>query len=108
MAGVGCDPREGFRHFNILKQGFDYDPDAEYIKLWCPELKDLPTHYAHCPWLMSEEEQKEYKCEIGTDYPKPMAIFENWKRYYPAEAKKGSLHKFMKGGKDKSKKTKTN
>ncbi|KAI8361698.1 DNA photolyase, FAD-binding/Cryptochrome [Blakeslea trispora] len=108
VAGVGCDPREGFRHFNILKQGFDYDPDAEYIKLWCPELKDLPTHYAHCPWLMSEEEQKEYKCEIGTDYPKPMAIFENWKRYYPAEAKKGSLHKFMKGGKDKSKKTKTN
>ncbi|RCH86356.1 hypothetical protein CU098_002195, partial [Rhizopus stolonifer] len=60
VAGVGCDPREGFRHFNILKQGLDYDKDGDYIKLWCPELAKLPIKYLHCPWLMSEEEQTKY------------------------------------------------
>lgn len=27
VAGVGNDPREN-RHFNMVKQGFDYDPDV--------------------------------------------------------------------------------
>lgn len=84
---MGCDPREGFRHFNVLKQSKDYDPEGFYIKLWCPELGDLPSHYVHCPWLMSPEEQKQYNCIIGSDYPEPMVMMESWKRHYPTAAK---------------------
>lgn len=84
---MGCDPREGFRHFNVLKQGKDYDPEGFYIKLWCPELQDLPSHFVHCPWLMSPEDQKKYNCVIGRDYPEPMVMIENWKRHYPTPAK---------------------
>ncbi|KAG2236542.1 hypothetical protein INT48_000842 [Thamnidium elegans] len=95
VSGVGCDPREGFRHFNVLKQSKDYDPYGSYIKLWCPELRDLPDQFVHCPWLMSPEEQKTYNCIIGQDYPKPMIIVENWKRHYPAATAKGKLSNYF-------------
>lgn len=102
VSGVGCDPREGFRHFNVLKQGKDYDPHGYYIKLWCPELRDLPEHFVHCPWLMSPEEQKTYHCIIGQDYPEPMVMIENWKRHYPAAAtSKGKISNFFKEEKTK-------
>lgn len=41
-AGVGADPRED-RYFNIAKQGGDYDPNADHIRLWVPEIKHLPN-----------------------------------------------------------------
>ena len=44
-AGVGTDPRA--RTFNIIKQAKDYDPTGEYIKMWVPELKDLPPSVIH-------------------------------------------------------------
>jgi deoxyribodipyrimidine photo-lyase len=107
VSGVGCDPREGFRHFNILKQGKDYDPDGSYIKLWCPELENLPTHLIHCPWRMTKEEQDEYKCKLGRDYPEePILLVENWKKHYPAAgvASKGKISNYFESKND-SKKT---
>jgi deoxyribodipyrimidine photo-lyase len=41
-AGVGSDPRED-RYFNIVKQASSYDPDGDFMRLWCPELARLPT-----------------------------------------------------------------
>ncbi|RDW80142.1 hypothetical protein BP6252_04780 [Coleophoma cylindrospora] len=42
VAGVGNDPRgENGRIFNPVKQGFDYDPQGEYVKAWVPELRAL-------------------------------------------------------------------
>ena len=55
--------------FNVVKQGKDYDPDGEYVRLWCPELLKVPKEYAHEPWRMSKEVQKEVGCVIGVDYP---------------------------------------
>lgn len=40
QAGVGNDPR-GSRRFNPAKQTHDYDPQGEYIKTWCPEVKEV-------------------------------------------------------------------
>lgn len=42
-SGVGNDPREGGvgRKFNPVKQGYDYDPQAEYVKTWVEEVKDV-------------------------------------------------------------------
>ncbi|POS87114.1 hypothetical protein EPUL_002110 [Erysiphe pulchra] len=39
VSGVGNDPRGEDRVFNPVKQAIDYDPYAEYVKTWCPELQ---------------------------------------------------------------------
>jgi DASH family cryptochrome len=46
VSGVGCDPR-GYRVFNPVKQAYDYDSKAEYVKAWVPELGGLETP-GHC------------------------------------------------------------
>ncbi|KAG1217080.1 hypothetical protein G6F35_009484 [Rhizopus arrhizus] len=82
----------------------DYDPDGDYIRLWCPELKNLPVEYVHCPWRMSKEEQEKYKCVIGKDYPEPILVVENWKRYYPSAPNGKRISDYFVA--DKNKKTK--
>ena len=44
-AGIGNDPREN-RKFNIIKQGLDYDPDGDYVKMWVPEIANLANQSA--------------------------------------------------------------
>jgi len=41
VAGVGNDPRGQARIFNPVKQAFEYDPQAEYVKAWVPETRGL-------------------------------------------------------------------
>jgi deoxyribodipyrimidine photo-lyase len=71
---VGNDSRDSF--FEVVGQGKHYDPDADYVTRWCPELEGLPPEYAHEPWAMSEREQAEYGVELGIDYPAPILDLE--------------------------------
>ena len=73
-AGVGNDAR-GFRYFNIMKQSKDYDPQGEYIRHWLPEIAMIPGDKIHEPWKLSAQEQKDYRIEIGVDYPRPIVDF---------------------------------
>ena len=73
-SGVGNDPRN--RYFNIVKQAKRYDSDGDYVRHWLPELSDVPDHYVHEPHTMSHEEQQEYGCVIGADYPEPIVDLE--------------------------------
>lgn len=41
IAGVGNDPRGEARIFNPVKQGWDYDPNGEYVKAWVQETREL-------------------------------------------------------------------
>jgi deoxyribodipyrimidine photo-lyase len=66
VAGVGNDSRN--RSFDVLSQAKRYDGDAEYVKLWVPELEALPPELAHAPWRLSDREAEEY----GVDYPDPL------------------------------------
>ena len=66
-AGVGSDPRED-RYFNILKQGKSYDPEAAYIKIWCPEIAHLPTDMLLNPALINQDARNRFA--LSTDaYP---------------------------------------
>lgn len=48
IASTGVDPKPYFqRLFNPWLQSKKYDPDAEYIKKWIPELKDIPSKEIH-------------------------------------------------------------
>ena len=60
------------RAYSVRKQSEDQDPDGEFIREWVPELSNVPTEFIHEPWLMSNEQQLEFNCEIGKNYPEPI------------------------------------
>ncbi|KAJ3232815.1 hypothetical protein HDU81_002723 [Chytriomyces hyalinus] len=91
VAGVGNDPRSD-RYFNVIKQGKDYDPEGAYVKLWCPELKNVPVSVIHCPWKMSFDEQKASEVALGVTYPLPIVEADAWKKHY-AYSTKGKVGK---------------
>lgn len=67
-ASTGTDSQPYFRYFNPWSQSKKFDPDAEYIKRWIPELEDVEPKDIHT-WHKSYKNHKEIK------YPKP--IFDN-------------------------------
>ncbi len=46
-ASTGCDSQPYFRIFNPWTQGQKFDPDAEYIKKYIPELKEFSPKEIH-------------------------------------------------------------
>ncbi len=60
------------RAYSVRKQSEDQDPDGEFIREWVPELSNVSTEFIHEPWLMSDEQQLEFNCVIGKDYPEPI------------------------------------
>lgn len=79
LAGVGSDPRHG-RIFNALRQARQYDPDAAYVSLWLPELRSVPQHLRHTPFLLSHLQLD------AMGYPRLEQIPEQWKPYMPDAA----------------------
>ncbi|CAM4784737.1 unnamed protein product [Rotaria magnacalcarata] len=77
VAGVGNDPREN-RHFNMIKQAFDYDFSGEFVRAWCPELARLPNEYIHTPWLAPSHILKGAGVELGVNYPRPIIVVAQW------------------------------
>ena len=69
---AGCTGVNTIRVYNPVKNSLEHDPEAEFIKKWCPEIAHLPLEYIHQPWLMSDMEQEMYRCRLGNDYPKPV------------------------------------
>jgi deoxyribodipyrimidine photo-lyase len=70
VAGVGNDSRD--RAFDVVGQAKRYDPDAEYVTRWLPELAGLPPSAAHEPWRASAATLADAGVELGVDYPEPM------------------------------------
>lgn len=62
-ASTGCDPQPYFRIFNPWLQSQKFDPEAQYIKKYIPELKNIR------PKIIHHEEG-----DRGIHYPKPMII----------------------------------
>jgi deoxyribodipyrimidine photo-lyase len=65
----------------MLKQAKDYDPHGEYVRLWCPELKDVPDEHVHHPWTWEGNVR---------DYPeKPIIMRPEWGRQQNRSAGEG-------------------
>ena len=73
IASVGTDSAPYFRRLlNPISQQRRHDPEGEYVRRWVPELRGVPDEHLAEPWRMSESEQQEAGCVIGSDYPAPI------------------------------------
>jgi len=69
VAGVGNDPRGQDRIFNPVKQAFDYDPQAEYVRAWVPETRGLiePGEVFQA-WTCKDEARRRENGLVGLDW----------------------------------------
>jgi deoxyribodipyrimidine photo-lyase len=71
-AGTGTDAAPYFRIFNPVTQSKKFDPDADYIRRWVPELKTVGNKQIHAPWEMAQAAQEKAGVIIGRNYPAPL------------------------------------
>lgn len=70
ISGTGADQKPYFRDMNPWIQSSKFDKDAEYIKKWVPELRDVEPNAIH-KWELYWNDQKYKKVA----YPKPMVSY---------------------------------
>tara|TARA_Y100000782_G_scaffold16406_1_gene16740 strand:+ start:6466 stop:7863 length:1398 start_codon:yes stop_codon:yes gene_type:complete len=83
VAGTGVDSQPYFRIFNPWSQSKKHDINAEFIKKWCPELKDVPAKDIH-KW--NDECEKYLK--NGVQYKKPIVDYSERREYVLKKYKK--------------------
>jgi deoxyribodipyrimidine photo-lyase len=67
-ASTGTDAQPYFRIFNPMTQGERYDPDAEYVREFVPELDGVPADAIHS-WHELDRGRREM---LAPDYPGPI------------------------------------
>ncbi|QHS16418.1 deoxyribodipyrimidine photo-lyase [haloarchaeon 3A1-DGR] len=67
-ASTGTDAQPYFRIFNPMTQGERYDPDAEYITTYVPELRGVDPDPIHS-WHELDPERRE---AVAPEYPEPI------------------------------------
>ena len=71
-AGSGADAAPYFRVFNPITQGEKFDETGDYVRKWCPELKDLPRKYLYQPWEAGPLILHQAGIKLGETYPHPI------------------------------------
>jgi deoxyribodipyrimidine photo-lyase len=72
IMGGGADSQPYFRIFNPWLQAKEYDPETNYIKMWIPELIEVPEKAIH-KWY------DEYVNFPNVKYSKPIVVYEEQK-----------------------------
>ncbi len=68
------------RVYNPTKNAQEHDPEADFIKQWCPELSHLPPQFAIEPWTMTQMDEVFYNFKLDVNYPKPIISMEESKK----------------------------
>lgn len=71
-ASTGADPQPYFRVFNPSLQSRKFDPGAQFIRRWVPELASLPNEFVHEPQKASAMDLLAAGVELGKNYPFPI------------------------------------
>ena len=72
ITGCGADAAPYFRIFNPTSQAQNFDPKGEYIRHWCPELKNLGNDAIHAPFEATPMALRAAGVELGVTYPHPI------------------------------------
>jgi deoxyribodipyrimidine photo-lyase len=72
VAGSGVDAAPYFRILNPVLQGERFDPEGSYVRKWVPELRRLPNHWIHKPWMAPQAELADAGLSLGKTYPRPI------------------------------------
>ncbi len=72
VAGCGTDAAPYFRIFNPIRQSEKFDPNANYIRRWVPELAGLGNKSIHAPWEADSMTLELAGVSLGRDYPLPI------------------------------------
>ncbi|NP_001234245.1 cryptochrome 2 isoform X1 [Solanum lycopersicum] len=72
ISGSLPDGHELERLDNPEVQGFNYDPEGEYVRHWLPELARMPAEWIHHPWDAPLNVLKAAGVELGMNYPNPI------------------------------------
>lgn len=78
-AGTGTDAAPFFRIFNPVVQSRRFDPGADFIRAWIPELASVPSEYVHAPWEMPRLVAGSAK-DPAPGYPAPVVQLESGRR----------------------------
>jgi deoxyribodipyrimidine photolyase len=57
------------KHFCPVQRS---EKSEHFLRLWLPELRNIPEQYIYEPWKMNQAQQEEFKVIIGVDYPHPI------------------------------------
>ena len=87
-SSTGCDSQPYFRIFNPYAQSSKFDPNGDFIKKWCPELKELNKKEVHAPQDVAPLTLIEKGITLGTDYPYPIIDYK--------KSREQTLEKFKK------------
>lgn len=72
ISGSLPDGHELERLDNPEVQGFNFDPEGEYVRHWLPELARMPAEWIHHPWDAPLNVLKAAGVELGMNYPNPI------------------------------------
>jgi deoxyribodipyrimidine photo-lyase len=72
VAGTGADAAPYFRIFNPMLQGEKFDPKADYVRQYVPELAGLPNDVIHKPWTATPAALARAGVRLGQTYPQPI------------------------------------
>lgn len=72
VTGSGADAAPYFRIFSPISQGPKFDPSADYVRKWCPELRNLPNSAIHAPFEADAEVLAKAGVKLGDTYPFPI------------------------------------
>lgn len=61
-----------FRIYNPTLNAEKHDSEGNFIRKWCPELKDIPISFLFEPWKMTALDQSFHNTIIGQHYPAPI------------------------------------
>ena len=75
IASTGADSQPFFRIFNPWEQAKNFDPDAEYIKKWIPELQAVPAKD-----IMKWGDEQALSRHKEIKYPKPIVDYSKQKK----------------------------
>ena len=73
----GCDAQPYFRIFNPHAQAQKFDPQARFIKQYCPELASFSPKACWDTQFATIAEQKDSATVIGKEYPSPIVSYKD-------------------------------